>query len=164
MKRKVTNTAEEEEEQNGNGEGGEGKEKEGKEEQQTPTPPPPPQTPTPPPQPPKTATTTASADFNKGVEAERARVTALQALDRPATHAIIEAAIKDGKQVSDIYTEVFAAMEKAGKQSDRHQDASVLNNIPPSDGADDGNNNFGALLTKKVKARMKGRSPLRRQS
>lgn len=164
MKRKVTNTAEEEEEQNGNGEGGEGKEQEGKEEQQTPTPPPPPQTPTPPPQPPKTATTTASADFNKGVEAERARVTALQALDRPATHAIIEAAIKDGKQVSDIYTEVFAAMEKAGKQSDRHQDASVLNNIPPSDGADDGKNNFGVLLTKKVKARLKGRSPLRRQS
>jgi ATP-dependent protease ClpP protease subunit len=101
--------------------------------------------------------TAARAAYDQGVQAERARVTALQALDRPATHAIIEAAIKDGKQVSDIYIEVFDVMEKAAKQDARRADASGLNGIPASDGGEPGAINLGAVLTKSVKARLKHR-------
>jgi hypothetical protein len=66
------------------------------------------------------------------VLAERERVTALQKLDRPSTHAIIEAAIKDGKTVSDITADVIDAMDKANRQSARRMDAHQLDGIPPS--------------------------------
>jgi ATP-dependent protease ClpP protease subunit len=112
---------------------------------------------TPPPPPPPPPATAAATEFDKGVKAERDRIIALQALDRPATHAIVEAAIKDGKQPSDIIAECMTAMDNASKQSARRVDASNLNDIPPADGADEDNNNFGAILKKKVKARLRAR-------
>ena len=134
---------------NGNGDGNE-----------NPTPPAtPPQTPPKPtpPEPPKPpAAATAETDFDKGMAAERQRVTALQELDRPATHDIVQAAIKDGKQPADIFKDCIEAMDKASKQGARRADASVLNHIPPTNGADD-DKSFGSLITQKVKARMKGR-------
>jgi ATP-dependent protease ClpP protease subunit len=154
---------EEEKEENGNGE----KEKEQKEQEQkekekeTPTPPaPPPQSPAGDPAKPNDPAApvppTPAAEFDKGVQAERNRVMALQALDRPATHSIIVAAIKDGKQVSEVYAACFDAMEKAGKQDARRSDADILNNIPPADGAD-GDNAFGTKLSKAVQAKLKRR-------
>jgi hypothetical protein len=89
-------------------------------------------------------------------------VTALQALDRPATHAIIEAAIKDGKTVADVTAACFEAMEKAGKRTDRREDADVLNRIPGSDsGAAGEGNGFGTLIANKTQARLKARNPRR---
>jgi ATP-dependent protease ClpP protease subunit len=99
----------------------------------------------------------AQSDYDKGVEAERARVTALQKLDRPATHEIVTAAIKDGKQASDIMEECMTAMDKAAKQGARHADASQLNGIPPSDGADE-QKKFGGKLKDAVAARRNKRN------
>jgi len=84
-------------------------------------------------------------------------VTALQALWRPSTAKIVADAIKDGKQPADIFADCMTAMEKAGSRSDRHDDASVLNSIPPSDGAD-GENGFGAKVTEAVKKRLQARN------
>lgn len=104
-------------------------------------------------------------DYDKGIKAERDRITALQRFDRPATHAIVEAAIKDGRTAADISEECFTALEKAGQntatQGARHADSRQLNGIPAADaGADNENNEgFGALITSKVKARMKQRVP-----
>lgn len=111
--------------------------------------------PRPPPEPPP------RNQFDDGVQAERKRVSELQALDRPATHEIITAAIKDGKHVSDIFAQVVDAMDKAGKQQARRTDASVLNEVPPSGGQDD-DNELGTRLTKAVSAQLKnrGRRPL----
>jgi hypothetical protein len=91
------------------------------------------------------------------VNAERARVAALLELDRPATHTIIQAAIKDGKFVTDVIKDVMAAMDKAGVQGARRADASTLDGIPGSDGGQDGDrkSGFGALIKNKVQARMK---------
>jgi ATP-dependent protease ClpP protease subunit len=102
---------------------------------------------------------TAGAEYDRGVKAERDRVLALQALDRPATHAIIEAAIKEGKQVNEVYGECFSAMEKAGVQAARRADASVLDEVPPSEGGEAGakTTDLGDRLTKSVKARLKQR-------
>jgi hypothetical protein len=119
---------------------------------------PPPTQPPPPPTQPTTPPAAAETDFDKGITAERARVTALQKLDKPATHDVIVAAIRDGKQVTDIVEEITAALEKATGQQNRRADASVLNTIPPSDGADD-NNKFGEALKAKVKARAKSVRP-----
>lgn len=95
---------------------------------------------------------------------ERERVNALQALDRPATHAIIQAAIKDGKQVSDVVAECMDAMDKAQKQSNRRIDAQVLEGIPGSDGGQataDDREAFAKRLVASVKRQMVGRrSPL----
>jgi hypothetical protein len=77
-------------------------------------------------------------------------------LDRPATHDIITAAIKDGKQVTDVIKDVISAMDNASAQNARRVDASALNNIPPTDGADE-TEQFGTLLKKKVKARLRSR-------
>lgn len=119
--------------------------------------PPHPQTPVPPPAP------APVSEYDKGMLAERARVTALQALDRPATHAIVEAAIKEGKQPQDIMGACMDAMDKASKRSARHSDASSLEGISGGDAedGDDSGKEFGAALTERVKARMKGRNPLR---
>lgn len=89
--------------------------------------------------------------------AERARVSALMALDRPATHAIITAAIKDGKQVTDVITEVMAALDNAGTQSARRADASVLNRVPPSNAGEGSGkeNEFGLLVATHVTNRLK---------
>ncbi len=134
----------------------------------TPTPEPadpPTPTPTPAPSPtpsPSAEPATASTDpFQRGVLAERERVTALQKLDRPSTHAIIEAAIKDGKAVGDITADVIDAMDKANKQSQRRVDAHVLDNIPPSttdlpDG--DPAADFSQRIANSVKAKLKERS------
>jgi ATP-dependent protease ClpP protease subunit len=133
---------------NGNGNADEGKEK-----QQTP---PAPTPPTPPPQtPPKTGEQNTDA-VATAVQAERDRVNGLLALDRPATHDIVMAAIKDGKQVSDVVAECMEAMDKASKQNARRVDAHQLDGLPPANGADD-DDNFGALLTKKVKSRLRNR-------
>jgi ATP-dependent protease ClpP protease subunit len=149
-------------------------------EDETPTPPagsapetatdgkPPKPAPAPPPEPPPNVAAApppiaaaTESDLDRGVRQERERVTALQALDRPATHAIIEAAIKDGKSVADVTAACIDAMDKAGKQSARRQDASVLNTVRGSDSGlmnDDGDDeDFGALLTRKVKAGLKAR-------
>jgi len=95
----------------------------------------------------------------KGVKAERARIAALQKLDRPATHAIIAKAIEDGSTVSDIIADVMAAMDKSSTQAARRADASVLNGIPGSDGGTtaDGGNEFGARIQQSIKAKMKER-------
>ena len=142
-------------EKEGTGNGDEGKEKE------TPTPPTPPAAPSKPsevPEPPKTA---ANAEFERGVQAERSRVTALQALDRPATHDIVQAAIKDGKTVADIAGSCMAAMDKVQTQGARRTDAHALDGIPGSDaGTGNGDGNaaaFGAKIKEKVQARMKQR-------
>lgn len=98
------------------------------------------------------------AAFAKGVAAERARIAALQKLDRPATHAIVAKAIEDGSTAGDIAAACMEAMDKAKGRSDRRVDASQLDGIPASDGTDDeDNNNFGALLKSKVAARLKNR-------
>lgn len=131
----------------------------------TPTPTP---TPTPAPAPAATPPPDAAATARaEGVQAERNRVTALQALDRPATHAIVEAAIKDGKQPSDIIAACMEAMDKASKQNLRRADAHQLDHIPPSDGADEPDNSFGTRLTKAVAVQLKARgkrSPLHSRS
>jgi hypothetical protein len=101
----------------------------------TPSPAPDP-TPEPNPSPPNPSPSAEPAatvnDFHRGELAERERVMALQKLDRPCTHAIVMAAIKDGKTVVDITADVIDAMDKANKQSLRHVDASVLGGIPPA--------------------------------
>jgi hypothetical protein len=66
-------------------------------------------------------------------------------------------AITEGKQPADIYAECLTAMDKAGSRSDRHEDASILNNIPPSDGADN-DNAFGSKVTAAVKKRLQARN------
>jgi hypothetical protein len=96
------------------------------------------------------------------VLAERERVTALQKLDRPATHAIIEAAIKDGKTVADITADVIDAMDKANRQSARRMDAHQLDGIPPSttdlpDG-DPNKADFGQRIVNSVKTKLKERA------
>jgi ATP-dependent protease ClpP protease subunit len=125
------------------------------EENETPTPPVKEETPAPAPAPPPPAK--SETDFDKGIKAERDRIMALQKLDKPATHAVIVAAIKDGKQVTDIVGEITDALEKATQRDARRADASALNNIPPSDAGADDDKGLGALLTKKVKARLKNR-------
>jgi ATP-dependent protease ClpP protease subunit len=159
------------EKDNDNGNGDESKEP--KETPATETPPAaPPTPPSPPPAPPvkdpnaPEAPAEPKTAASAAVQAERQRVAALLELDRPATHAVVMAAVKDGRQVNDVIKDVMAAMDKAAVRSARHADASVLDGIAPSDGADDGDNKtFGALLTKKVQSRMKGRSNvLRRRS
>jgi ATP-dependent protease ClpP protease subunit len=135
--------------ENRNGNGGEGQD-------ETPTPPTPTPQPNPPPAPPPKPPA-AETDYDKGVKAERDRVMALQALDRPATHAIVTAAIKDGKSVADITAEVIDAMDKAGTQQARRQDASVLNGIPGSDAGNGDSSTFGKLIKDKVSARIKAR-------
>jgi ATP-dependent protease ClpP protease subunit len=136
-----------------NGNGDEGK---GKETSKPPTPPEPPTKP-------KTgeatddATTVQATAHAAGVKAERDRVTALQALDRPATHEIIVKAIAEGKTVNDVVAECMSAMDKAGAQNARRADARALDGIPGSN--DDGENRsgFGGLIAKKVQSRLKGR-------
>jgi ATP-dependent protease ClpP protease subunit len=133
------------------------------EEQETPTPPketptPPPEKPAPPTPGPRTEPTPSAAvsEYDKGVTAERDRVLALQKIDGPLTHDIVSAAIKDGRQVTDIVNEITDALAKQANQRSRRVDASVLDTIPPADGADS-ENNFGALLKTKVKSRLKAR-------
>ena len=146
---------------NGNGNGGE-EHTEHTEHTETTRPAPNPQTPssppanpTPPARSPAPATDTA-ANYEAGVSAERARIAALQKLDRPATHAIVVKAIEDGSTAGDIAAACMEAMDKAKGRSDRRVDASELDGIPASDGTDD-DNNFGALLKSKVADRLKNR-------
>jgi ATP-dependent protease ClpP protease subunit len=118
--------------------------------------------PTPPGTPPaQPAAATASPDaIQAAITAERNRVSALQALDRPYCHEIVQNAIKDGKQVSDIVGEVMAAMDKASKQSARRDDAHVLDQIPPSDGGTGGESTeFAATLKTAVANRLKTNKP-----
>jgi ATP-dependent protease ClpP protease subunit len=132
-----------------------------------PAPKPPAPAPKPQPQPPKpqpppeptTLTPAAETDFDKGAQAERQRVAALMELDRPATHAIVQAAIKEGKQPADIVKACFEAMDKKGTHDARHADASALNGIPPSDGGADEDNAFATRLKEKVASRLKARNP-----
>ena len=124
----------------------------------TPTDPP---TPSPTPSPSPEPATASTEPFQRGVLAERERVTALQKLDRPSTHAIIEAAIKDGRTVTDITADVIDAMDKANKQSHRRVDANALEGIPPSstdlpDG--DPAADFSQRIANSVKAKLKERS------
>jgi ATP-dependent protease ClpP protease subunit len=141
----VTEEDENDDEKNGNGNGDE---KEKKETQETPP------APAPMPQAPAPAAATASDEV---VMAERARVNALLDLDRPATHDVIVAAIKDGRQPADVIKEVMAAMDKAAVQQDRRSDSQVLDGIPASDVGEPGAANFGVTLTKAVKSRLKHR-------
>jgi ATP-dependent protease ClpP protease subunit len=94
--------------------------------------------------------------FAKGVATERARIAALQKLDRPATHAIVAKAIEDGSTAGDIAAACMEAMDKVKARSDRRVDASELDGIPASDGTDD-DDSFGKLLKTKVAARLKNR-------
>jgi ATP-dependent protease ClpP protease subunit len=151
--------AEETPEENGNGKGKE--ETPAPPATETPTPPatPHPQTPAPPP---ATADDPA-AKIDPAVKAERDRVAALLSLDRPATHAIVMAAIKDGKSVVDIAAECMTAMDKQSTRDARHSDARQLEHIPPSDGADD-DKKLGTLLSEKVQSRLKRRGGMRAHS
>jgi ATP-dependent protease ClpP protease subunit len=95
-------------------------------------------------------------DLERGRREERERVTNLQKLSRPATAAIVEAAIKEGKQPSDIYEACITAMDKANKRTARMSDAAELDRIPPSDGSPGGDDNdFANVLRGKVAARRK---------
>ena len=127
-------------------------------ESPTPTPAPAP-APAPAPKPAEPAAASATAEFDRGVQTERDRVIALNKLDRPATHEIIVKAIADGKTVADITAEAFDAMEKAGKQSARHMDASSLNGIPGSEAGNGDSDTFGKLIKDKVASRLKARRP-----
>jgi ATP-dependent Clp protease protease subunit len=125
---------------------------------ETPTPPPaaPPQPPAPPVTPPATPPTETVED--RAVRTERERVSALMALDRPCTHTIIQNAIKEGKQVHDVFADVMDAMEKAGQQAARHGDARILSQIPASDsGASGETNDFADRLRGSINAKLKER-------
>lgn len=129
---------------------------------ETPTPPNPP--PNPPP-PPNTAPTgapvkpAAETDFDKGIKAERERISALQKLDTPATHDIVNKAIMDGLTVSDIAADCVEALKKAGTQSARRADASAVDGIPGSDaGNGAGQNTFGGAIKAAVQKRIKARN------
>ena len=116
------------------------------------TTPPPPGT-TDPPKPQDGETVAADA-----VAKERQRVTALMELDRPSTHAIVQAAIKDGKQVQDVVSECMAAMDKSVANSARRVDASTLDVIPASDAGIGGEGqDFGKRIASFVKDKMRGR-------
>jgi len=122
-----------------------------------PKPPAPPPPPNPQPQPPvPTGATEIAAQAVKG---ERERISALQKYDRPSTHDLIMAAIGDGRTVADITEQLFVAMENQGRQQARRTDASAMSRIPPSDAPNghesDDEAGLGALLTKKVQARLK---------
>jgi outer membrane biosynthesis protein TonB len=118
----------------------------------TPVPPPAPSNPPKPPAP----AAAAATDYDRGMQAERERVTALQAMDRPATHDIITAAIKDGKQPADIVADCMTAMDKAGTQTARRTDASSLNGIPGSEaGSEHETASFGGRIKAAVDARRK---------
>ena len=132
---------------------GDDKEKKGNGEEGKETPPATPQTPPTPPEPPKTGEP-SSDTAAKAVQAERARVAALLELDRPATHSIVQAAIKDGKQVTDVIKDVMAAMDRAGTQNARRADAHQLDGIAPS-GEEGDKSTFGSLVKNKVQSRMK---------
>ena len=148
----------EKEEENGGGEGA-GAPTAPPKEQPTPPPTSPPSGPPPNTAPAGQPNPPAAANYEDGVKAERERVSALQAMDRPATHDIITAAIKDGKQPAEVVTACIEAMDKAGKQGARRTDASALDGIPGSDaGNGEGQDNFGAKLKKAVQARMKARN------
>jgi ATP-dependent protease ClpP protease subunit len=100
----------------------------------------------------------AESDYDKGIRVERERVSALQKLDKPATHDIVTKAIAEGKQVSDIAADCVEALAKAGGQSARRTDANALNGIPGSDaGTGNGENTFGAKIKDAIAARMKSR-------
>lgn len=121
-----------------------------------PKPPPPPNTA---PQPAAPEPATATSDHDRGVQAERARVTALQKLDKPATHDIVVKAIAEGKQPADIVEDCMNAMEKAGTQHARRTDASSLDGIPGSDAGNRPANEFGSKLRAAADARRKARAP-----
>jgi ATP-dependent protease ClpP protease subunit len=138
----------------------------------TPTPNPPPPTPTPgtgeppptsdPPRPPSPPRQAGESDHDRGVQAERDRVSALMKLDKPATHAIIVKAIAEGKQPADIVTELVQAMENANTQGFRHLDASSLTGIPGTDGGDhsagsDNGQAFATALKAAIEARRRAR-------
>lgn len=136
--------------------------------EETPTPPTPPAPMPPQPPPPNTAPApppapaAAVTDYDKGVQAERLRVQALQKLDKPATHEIIVKAIADGKTVADIAAEVIEAMDKAGTQNARRTDASSLDGIPGSEADGNGKENtFGGKLKKAIAARRDARGGVR---
>lgn len=134
-------------------------------DEETPTPPAaaptPPESPAPPPTEPPApaaaptppAAASAQTDYDKGIKAERDRVTALQALDKPATHKIVADAIKDGKQPADIVAACMDAMEKATASSARRTDARQLDGIPGSEAGNGDENSFGSLLKGKIAAR-----------
>jgi ATP-dependent protease ClpP protease subunit len=111
-----------------------------------------------PPAPPAPAPPEATSKFEDGVKAERARIAALQAYERPATHDIVTKAIADGKTVQDVMPELFAAIEKKGQQQARRTDAQLLDQVPPSDaGITDEGEDFGKRLTAAVQARLGSR-------
>lgn len=136
----------------------------------TPTPPPPagtppPPTPVPAATPPAAATAAATAaagqTFDDGIKAERARIAALNAYDRPATHDIVVKAIADGKTVQDVMPELFAAIEKKGQQQARRTDASSLEQVPPSDAGVTGDadgEDFGKRLCSAVQTQLDARA------
>jgi ATP-dependent Clp protease, protease subunit len=123
--------------------------------------PPPPVPPTAPP-PPNTAPAPAAtpppaaASYEDGIKAERARIAALQAYDRPATHDIVVKAIADGKTVADVMPELFTAIEKKGQQQARRTDAQQLEHVPPTDAGETGDagDDFGSRLKAAVQARL----------
>jgi outer membrane biosynthesis protein TonB len=116
-----------------------------------PTPAPTPTAPEPSPTPTPALTPAPEPARPDPVAAERARVNALLTLDRPATHAIIMAAVKDGKQVTDVVGECLTAMDKVARQAARRADASVLDTIPPS-GETDGDGENADVANRLVKA------------
>jgi ATP-dependent Clp protease, protease subunit len=102
----------------------------------------------------------ASTDYDKGVQVERERVSALQKLDKPATHDIVTKAIAEGKTVSDIAAECVEAIAKAGNQHARRADASALNGIPGSDAGNEGaTSEFGSKLKAAANARRQACAP-----
>jgi len=131
------------------------KPKPGEQAPPNPAPPPPATAPVPPPKPGEQPAAEPTS-FADGVKAERARIAALQAYDRPATHDIVVKAIADGKTVADVMPELFAAVEKKGQQQARRTDAQQLEQVPPTDAGETGEagDDFGNRLKAAVKARL----------
>lgn len=133
--------------------------------QTTPTPPTQPAAPAQPAAQPVAATAASTTQFDDGVQAERARIAALQAYDRPSTHELITNAIKDGKTVNDIMPQLFTAIENANGQQARREDAAHLNvpagDAPRGSAQSETQKRFAADLTSSVKAIVRTRNPMR---
>jgi ATP-dependent protease ClpP protease subunit len=116
--------------------------------------------PQPPPAPPEPKP--PANEFERGVAAERKRVTALAKFLHPLTTEIVAEAIQDGSSVEDIVAQCWEVMdENAGQQAARMADAQALNavratNAPTgSKGSIHGvkREEFGAMLKAKAQAR-----------
>lgn len=121
---------------------------------------------------PATATPqTASADdpFQRGIQAERARIAELEQYNLPSCAAIVAAAKADGRTAAQISAECFRALAAGQHQGDRRADAGGLASVPSGDAPrgsttrhvsgelTDEQKAFAALLKEKTDAKVAAR-------